>query len=221
MASENRPEILLLSLAYQSFLDEIYSSLIDKLSNGSSLKRAKTAAGAIRFLEEHNPKAIIITDEGLTERSNRQVLQKVVAYVKNGGLAIIGLHFPNFVRMDAMENFFAGAFQLPWKRGDYHRTDFELNPSCALPDGTMSTLLPGPYSMKTLHIKNARPHEKIFIPVSGAQTQSHVFAPEYVDQTQAAVTGATIGNGYLVYCGDVNGEAGTDKIILSLCGLQA
>lgn len=221
MASENRPVILLLSLAYQSFLDEIYSSLIDKLSSGSSLKRAKTAAGAIRFLDGHNPKAIIITDEGLTERSNRQVLQKVVAYVKNGGLAIIGLHFPNFVRMDAMENFFSGAFQLPWKRGDYHRTDFELNPSYTLPDGTVSSSLPGPYSMKTLHIKNARPHEKIFIPVSDAETQSHVFGPEYVDQTQAAVTGATIGNGHLVYCGDVNGEAGTDNIILSFCGLQA
>lgn len=73
--------------------------------------------------------------------------------------------------------------------------------------------------MKTLHIKNARPLEKIFIPISGAQTQSHVFAPEYVDRTQAAVPGAKIGNGYLVYCGDVNGEVGSNQIISVLCGL--
>ena len=36
--------------------------------------------------------------------------------------------------------------------------------------------------MKVLHIKNARPHENIFVPVADAITQSHVFPPEYVDQ---------------------------------------
>jgi hypothetical protein len=49
-------------------------------------------------------------------------------------------------------------------------------------------------------------------------TQSNVFPPEYVDQAQAAVVGAKVGNGYLVYIGDVNAE-GSDKIILSLLGL--
>jgi hypothetical protein len=50
-------------------------------------------------------------------------------------------------------------------------------------------------------------------------TQSNVFPPEYVDQAQAAVVGAKVGNGYLVYVGDVNAEEGSDNIILSLCGL--
>jgi hypothetical protein len=50
-------------------------------------------------------------------------------------------------------------------------------------------------------------------------TQSHIFPPEYVDQAQAAVVGAKVGNGYLVYVGDVNAEEGSDNIILSLCSL--
>ncbi|MCJ1267843.1 hypothetical protein MMC22_007729 [Lobaria immixta] len=82
-----------------------------------------------------------------------------------------------------------------------------------------SNSFPQPYSMKVLHVKNARPHEKIFIPMANAMTQSLVFPPEHVDQTQAAVVAAKVGNGYLVYAGDVNPEKGSDKIIQSLLGL--
>jgi hypothetical protein len=148
------------------------------------------------------------------------VLQKVILYVQSGGLAIAGLHFPNFTSPDELENFFTSAFELPWRSGDYHRTEFEFNRSCALPYGVMPSSLPGPYSMKTLHIKDARLDEKIFVPVRNAHTQSHVFPPAPVDPTQAAVTGAKIGNGYVVYCGDVNAEEGSDKVILALCGLR-
>ena len=73
--------------------------------------------------------------------------------------------------------------------------------------------------MKALHVKNAGQHEKIFVPLAGGTTQSQAFPPSYVDEAQAAVVGAKIGDGYLVYCGDVNGEQGSDKVILALCGL--
>jgi hypothetical protein len=82
-----------------------------------------------------------------------------------------------------------------------------------------SNKLPAPYSMKVLHVKNARPDEKIFVLVPNAMTQSNVFLPEYVDQAQAAVVEAKVGNGYLVYIRDVNAEERSDKIILSLLGL--
>lgn len=217
MASVNRPEILLLSLAFQEFLDECYSSLISQLDESAQLRRAKVASKAIKYLEESNPRAIIVTDEGLTGTKNRAVLDKVVSYVRNGGLVIFGLHFPNFTDFNTFDDFFSGAFGLPWKHGGYQSADFEFNPSCSLPPATNS--LPAPYSMKVLHVKNAQPHEKIFIPVNDAETQSLAFPQEYVYQAQAAVAGAKVGNGYLVYCGDVNPGDGSDKIILSLCGL--
>lgn len=217
-ASE-KPEILFLSLAFRSFLDEIYSSLIDDLDRHAHLKRAKAAGGAIRYLEANNPKAILVTDEGLTKAKNRPVLDKVVSYLLNGGLVIIGLHFPSFTAMDVFDKFFGKAFGLPWVHGDYHRTDFQFNPSSTLPPNVASASLPAPFSMKVLHVKNARPEEKIFIPVPEAMTQSHVFPPSYVDQTQAAVVGAKVRDGYMAYIGDVNGEQGSNKVILSLCGL--
>jgi hypothetical protein len=210
MSTDNRPEILLLSLAYLDFLDEVYAPLLDALTKSARLKRVKTANAALRYLEDNNPRAIIITDQGLTDWRHHEVLRKVETYIRYGGLAIIGLHFCSFTTQDVFDNFFAYGFGLPWERGNYERTDFKHNPSGDLPPGTKPSSLPKPFSMKVLHVKGARPSEKIFVPVKA-----------YSDDPQAAVAAARIGSGYLVYCGDVNGEEGTDRIILSLCGLYA
>ncbi|KAL4778154.1 hypothetical protein BJX76DRAFT_366668 [Aspergillus varians] len=146
-----------------------------------------------------------------------QSAHQVESYIHNGGLAIVGLHFPNFTTMDKFTNFFS-VFGLPWTNGDYHRSSFEFNPACSLPNSAAPSSFPAPYSMKVLHIKNAKPHEKVFVPDQGAQTQSLVFAAESVDHSQAAVTAARLGEGYLVYCGDVNGEVGSNRFMLALCG---
>src|SRR5450432_2954643 len=133
MASVERPDILLLSLAFQSFLDDTYSTLIDSLDKCAQLKRAKSPNGAIRYLQANNPKAILVTDEGLTKTKNRAVLEEVQSYLGNGGLVIFGLHFNNFTRMDVFDKFFNESLGLPWRHGDYHRATFGFNPSCSLP----------------------------------------------------------------------------------------
>lgn len=214
-----RPEIFLLSLAFQDFLDEIYSSFFDNLSKLANLKRAKTSNGAIRYLEANNPKAILVTDEGLARAANGAVLEKVLSYLRNGGLVAFGVLFSNWVSLDAWEKLFNETFGLPWRQGDYHRATFQFNPSCTLPTNVVKDSFPSPYSMKAVHVQDARPHEKIFVPVPGAMTESHVFTPSHVDETQAAVAGATVGNGFLVYAGDVNPEVGSEKVMLTLLGL--
>ena len=74
--------------------------------------------------------------------------------------------------------------------------------------------------MKVLHVKNAEQHERIFVPLPEGTMQSQVVPPSYLDEAQTAVAGAKVGDGYLVYSGDVNGELDSDKVILALCGLQ-
>ncbi|GKZ57324.1 hypothetical protein AnigIFM49718_002634 [Aspergillus niger] len=187
MATNERPQVLLLSLAYLDYLDEIYASLFDRLLEVATLRRA------------------------------REVLAKIKAYIENGGLVIAGLHFPNFSPKDKFRRFFR-SFGLPWSDGDYHRTTFQLNPSGLLPERIEASSLPEPYSMKVLHIKDAGSQEKLYVPIEGALTQSHVFPPMRVDETQAAVVGARLGRGYLYYCGDVNWEDGSNQLMLSLCG---
>ena len=82
----------------------------------------------------------------------------------------------------------------------------------------MKDSFPSHYSMKALHVRDARQHEKMFVPGPDSMTQSHVFAPSHVDAAQAAVVGAKIGDGFLVYCGDFNDEKGSDEVILALYG---
>jgi hypothetical protein len=124
MASADRPEILLLSLAFQSFLDEIYSSLIDNLNRSAQLKRAKTVSSTINYLEANNPRAILVTNKGLTKTKNKVVCEKVVLYVCNSSLVIVRLHFLNFTKMDVFDRFFNKTFDFPWQHGDYYRTKF-------------------------------------------------------------------------------------------------
>jgi hypothetical protein len=69
------------------------------------LKRAKTASGTINYLKANNLRAILVTDEGLTKTKNRVVREKVVSYVRDSGLVVVGLHFPNFTRMDVFDRF--------------------------------------------------------------------------------------------------------------------
>lgn len=225
MSTENRPEILLLSLAYVDFLDDMYKSLFNKLVESARMKRVKKANVALRYLDDNNPKAIIITDQGLTDPRHNEILQKVQSYIHSGGLAIFGLHFPNFVSWDVFDNFFAFGFGLPRKAGDYTRNDFAINPSCVLPQGVESSSLPGLPYMKVLHVKGTRLHERILVPIPHPGTESLGSGQENAeveigDEIQAAVAGAQLGSGYLVYCGNVNPEEEVDRIILCLCGLQ-
>jgi hypothetical protein len=62
-----------------------------------------------------------------------------------------------------------------------------------------------PYDMKVLHVKNALPSEKIIV--------------QDEKSTQAAVAGAKVGAGFVIYAGDVNPGDNSVRIILSLCGL--
>ncbi|CZT04072.1 uncharacterized protein RCO7_05669 [Rhynchosporium graminicola] len=219
MAPSEQPQILLLCLSFQSFLDQQYASLIDRISQSAQLKRSKTVSGAIRYLDSNTPKAIIATDEGLAKPENAAFIPRLLSYLQNGGVVIFGLHFPNFVTDVMFENLFKGSFDLAWKRGDYQRGTFEVNDFYTLPRGVAPSSLPSAYSMKALHVRDAKPQERILVPVAGSKTQSMVFAPSDVDRSQAAVVGARIGNGYLAYVGDVNGEEESDDVILVLCGL--
>ncbi|GCB25738.1 hypothetical protein AAWM_08623 [Aspergillus awamori] len=188
MASK-RPEILLLCVAPRDFVGDRFEPLLERLRECADLKRATTIDEALRGLEA-NPKVVIVADEGVTIPVNRLVVEELEEYMRRGGL--------------------------PWVIGDNQRTTFEIYPECTLPAGTVVDSFPTPYRMEAILIKNARPKEKIYIPIKGAMTEWP--RPEPVDQTQAAVVGAKVGDGYVAYCGDINPGEKLDQVILSLCG---
>lgn len=219
MVSIQRPEILLVSLAHQSFFDASYSSLIESLRSSFRLRRVDTIDEVIQYLETKSPKLVLVTDEGLALAKSCAALATVASYVHNGGFVIVGLHFACFTETDDFDEFFNIGFGIPWTSGHCHRTTFQFNPSCSLPTGVASNSFPAPYSMKARHVKHAEPDEKIIVPTPLAMIHFINSPPRYVDPTQAAVVGTRIGDGYLVYAGDVNTEKESFEVILRLCGV--
>ncbi|KAJ5354237.1 hypothetical protein N7541_006801 [Penicillium brevicompactum] len=218
MASQKRT-VLLLSLAYQETFDDVHGRLVDAFLSMANVKRAKTPKSTLTVLENTPLTAIIITDEGLAkpDPKKKEVFALVWSFIEIGGLVIVGQHFPSCASEDQYVDFFK-AFGLPWKRGDYHRTDFEINPSSIFPFGLRPGAMPHEYSMKAVHVRGATESQRMFVAAPGAQTQSNAFAPQDVDRSQAAVAAARIGQGTLVYCGDVSGEGESVALIMSLCG---
>jgi len=104
------------------------------------VKRVKKISGALRVLSECTFKEIIITDEGLTNPENREVLSKGKDYIESGGLAIVGLHFTNFTNQDQFGEFFK-AFNLPRRQGDYHRTTFRFVRTSTVPTGLKAVFI--------------------------------------------------------------------------------
>lgn len=68
--TENKPQILLLCLAYREDLDETYHLLFSRLSHVANVKRAEDTTTALREMAENIFKAIIITDEALADFRN-------------------------------------------------------------------------------------------------------------------------------------------------------
>lgn len=210
-----RPEILLLCITPTDYLGDRVEPLLKRLRECANVKHATTIDEALRGLEA-NPKVVIVADEGVTIPVNRLVVEELEEYMRRGGLAIFGFCFPGFVTKDRFRGLFRVRIGLPWIIGNKERTRFEFNPECTLPAGTEAISLPTLYSMEAVFIKNARPKEKIYIPVKGAMTERTL--PEPVDQTQAAVVGAKVGDGYVAYCGDTNPGKELEQVILALCG---
>lgn len=209
--AETKPIILLLSLELQPFFDEGYTRLIDVLSNKAAIQRVQKRASAINRItgngEEAKPiAAILVTDAALVNNNaNAPVWDAVLDYVRNGGIAIIMGHFASFARIDKLGSFFQKA-GLPWDRGSYQRTDTVLNRSVV---GDLAERLPQRYTQKALAVKNVAQQD---IWYASAPEDGH-------EPDEAAVALAKVGEGRLAYVGDVNGEAGSDDVVLAMCGL--
>ncbi|KAL3456493.1 hypothetical protein BJX64DRAFT_270592 [Aspergillus heterothallicus] len=221
MGPTSPPEVLFLSLVPGRRLDA-YIPLRNAINANFRSRYTYTASAAIQALEESFPRVVILVDEGLTSETNRDVLNKLVAYVRNGGVAMIaGLHFAlSFSREFNSREFkrFFEAFDLPWEKGNcfYSSCLYKFNEYCNLNTYAEMRQWPQKFDLKVVNIKNARPFERIYIPNEPDEIERSVFAQRRVDPNQAAVTGAQIGRGYLLYIGDVNWEWESAVITLVL-----
>lgn len=196
MESLGRPTILLLSLEFESWFDEMYATLIDKLSAKAAIQRAKKPDAVMRYMQATRLTAILLTDAALSRRENSNVLDKVLEYAKSGGIVVVMGHFSSFVDGDGYDYFF-GSLGLGWERGVYERTNTQRT-SVAPVDVVC-------YSQKAQ--------------CAQVRDLSHIWYRHPGYRNQAAVAMAPLGEGKVGYVGDINTEPGTDAVILAMCGL--
>ncbi|KAI1321701.1 hypothetical protein F5Y16DRAFT_416735 [Xylariaceae sp. FL0255] len=194
---ENR--VLCLCLEYESMFNDIYADLISKITAKTEMTRANTEKVALNFLTQSPPPSIIlVTDAGVAH--HMKVWERVIDCLRGGSTVVLAGCFSSFVNEGQFNRCFT-KIGLPWKRGGYYRTDVSLRPG-AVDDRLKTQLLPA-YSQQCLYVQG----------VAG----SDVWYAGHRDE--AAVVFTKVGNGKLGYVGDVNGEKGSEVVVLAMLGL--
>lgn len=199
-ASATTPRILTLCFDYEKLFDDLYKPLISKLTSKAKMDRATTAADALAALDrEPSPSIILVADAGLAR--HRAVWERVIDRVRAGATVVLAGCFSSMISPPDFTRFFARA-GLQWKRSEYQRSTTALRRNAV--GSRLAARLPAAYSQKAVF-------------VGGVDPSAWWYAAD--DATGAAVVFAAVGEGKLGYVGDVNGEDGSEAVVLAMCGL--
>ncbi|CDO77835.1 hypothetical protein BN946_scf184714.g10 [Trametes cinnabarina] len=220
--SKSKPRILILSLDKEPYTDDIYTQLYSALRKNASVTEVKTAKAATKALSSHpSPSAVLVSDAAITDAKRNALLTQLIQYARSGGRVILGMQLSNHFPLGTVGAFFR-KWGLDWDHGSYHRTTFVLNPAGIPSPLSPDALLPS-YSMKALHLKNVPRECAVYLPAPDARVQSMVFGPTPITGNKAKESPAVftrVGRGYLGYIGDVNGEQGSTRLTLEMCGVS-
>lgn len=209
--------VMLVVLEDDGFWHEIHDHLLKALRSKTTLKQATAKAQVQALLATPGLAGILVVDAGIARKANASIADELAAYVKRGGTVVIGGQFSNHITPKEMKTL-TQKFGLPWTMGDYHRTTHARNPGSATVQRNPS--LPKSYSMKAVHIAGADSAAALYGPTDNSRIESHVFAPEKIGKlTQYPAVHTRVGQGYLGYIGDVNGENDSTAPVLAMLGL--
>ncbi|KIW13028.1 hypothetical protein PV08_08215 [Exophiala spinifera] len=189
---------------------------MNKIAQKGVLTQVRNAQQALDMLNGNGkPQAILVADAGVASRVNNDVIDKLIEYVRGGGIVVLAGSFSSSIRPSDMCKY-SRKWNLPWKNGSYCRTTVHLNRSA---EGVPRSGLPASYSQKALFLTNVDNNAAWYLPNEHSRTESHVFSPEPVPTSETPAAFAKVGNGWLGYIGDVNGEEETDAVLLGMLGL--
>ncbi|KAL1942219.1 hypothetical protein VTO73DRAFT_6283 [Trametes versicolor] len=199
--------------------DENYSYLYRALRKNAVVTQVCHARSANKALSSAAlPSAILVSDAALTRPKHAALLVRLVAYARGGGRVVLGVQLSSHFQMGLIGPFFR-AWGLAWDWGSLHRTTFSLNPAGVPAPLDPSTLFPA-CSMQALHVKNVPRVCAVYLPTAASRLESVAYyapasaAGDKGEETPAAF--ARVGDGYVGYVGDVNGEQGSIRLTLEM-----
>lgn len=215
--STEGPFVLLLSLSNPELLASINEHFLSTIRSKVRVVQALDAQKALQYLADTNLKSVYVADEDILERKNLELFSSLIGWVNAGGIAVAGSLFPTLASPLKLNRFFK-KWELPWRMGDYHRTTFVLNRSNRHLSSHSANLATS-YNVKAVHLRGVRAEDVLYAPTEDSRVESHVFAPTKVDPSHVPVAYTRIGDGFLGYIGDVNGEEESTSVILAMLRL--
>ncbi|EMD35990.1 hypothetical protein CERSUDRAFT_156736 [Gelatoporia subvermispora B] len=217
------PSVLILSLNKESWTEESYAQLYRGLRKNATVSEVLSANAAKHALNNSSPSAVLVTDAAIHERKHRSLLAQVIQYARAGGRVVLGLNFSNHFTLGSGPQFFSQWGFPSWDVGSYHRSTFALNPA-GVPTPLNSNALFSEYSMKTLHITGINTREDaVYLPTESSHVESMVFPNVQITGSgleESPAVFARVGDGYLGYVGDVNGEQPSIRLLIEMCGVK-
>jgi hypothetical protein len=208
----DKPHVLLVSLDINSSFDHLYQGFLRKLNTVAAVDRATNRESVLQGLADQPPQAVLVTDGGISK--HRVVYGKLLDYVRGGGILVLMGNFTSFTRPSDMNELFQEA-GLPWTYAEYQRTTVYRNDT---EETSSHTSLPSSYSQKAVFLAGVPGKDAWYLPNDSSRTESLVFNSDPVDQNTTPIALTNIGKGKLGYVGDVNGEEGSDAVVLAMCG---
>ncbi|MCJ1359731.1 MAG: hypothetical protein MMC33_009733 [Icmadophila ericetorum] len=226
------PKILIITGHHDGTFAAVCKHLLESLEKVASITRSQDPLQINQLLLSGDISSVLVVDPTLFLLSQLQyrILRDTVrqfARTQGGTILFCGI-FNSFVRPTDINYFFKPEWNLPWRSGDYCRTSFSLNPGFRLDDNGSPAFDPKAagldtaYSEKALHIEGMAKSSMLYVTTPDSQLESLVFAarPQH-NEKESPVVFQTYGKGRVGWIGDVNGEKGSTKVVLGICGLSS
>ncbi|KAI9065683.1 TPR-like protein [Trametes sanguinea] len=203
------PSILIMSFIGISD-HERYAQLYRALRRNASVTEVWDSRAALQALSSpHRFSGVLIVDGAPMEPEHSQIASRLAEYTRSGARVVLGLDVGGTVSPPSMKPFFA-RWGLPWTKGDYGRNTLLLNPA-GPPKPLRATALFPSVNVKALYAKNVQREHAVYV----------VGPDGWVgrDEDESPAVFARVGQGYLGYVGDVNGEQQSIRLLIEMLGV--
>ncbi|KAG6916896.1 hypothetical protein DXG01_004729 [Tephrocybe rancida] len=204
-----RPFMMVMSFGNEKFFAGVQEDLLELLKSKLEVLHGLSHERVVELLGSQDLIGVFITDAAIIEPTNAYLLSRLVAFAKAGGIVVLGGAFSSHIKFTEMGPFFQDAWGVPWRAGDYTRSEIHLNPAHEL---SKAPALPSSFTMKSLFVVGTTPETALYVPAKGHATAGKL--------PQAPVAVGRIGKGRLGYIGDVGLQDEHSKIVLAMFGLS-
>ena len=227
------PKVLIITGDVNSIFTDVWGVLLSSLRAISDVTLSSDPVSSRQLLLTGEICSVLVVSPQpyLSSEEPYRILRDSVRNFaeRQGGTVLFCGTFSSFINVTTFNAYFGNEWKLPWRFGDYHRSTFTINPSFnsngtnPMASSTFDPVTAGldkSYSQKAVHVKGASENGMVYTVSSESVLESRVFAPAALsDKTQSPTVFQCYGKGHVGFLGDVNGEDGSTKAILAMCGL--